>query len=909
MYSVHLLNASRFFLLLTVCIAPWCFGGKYASSQQYLFAGVTLSVLFLLLGGTAERSSNRRLNRHVPLLLIPLTLALVYSTIQSLPLGLPGLANREFGYSPTEWNEILAFAASPFSVTSLDTNVVSFCPSETRLIVLHLAVAIAGFLSGSALFVRTKSVMTLWIVVLINGITMSIFGIIQKIFFNGKLFWTYEIIGDAQPFASFLNRNNASGYLNMVCACGIGLWLWSHSRQEKDRSIQMMLTRKNRTTAIAEFTAHLRQFLAELNGTKLLAVLLTTISFAGVVASASRGGIGALCLGIGVLYFALARRRQWVAANSIAVFPLLGVIFVLAYAGLTQNVGDRLDTISWENFQHSARWKNWWDASHAFENHYVWGTGLGTYRFVYLPFQTYIDPHIYYYAENQYLQTAIEMGIPGILLLLCVLFMTGKTLHWFLFAKKRPEFDPIAYCGLFVFVTQFVQGLVDFGLYRTGNMLLCATLIGSLCGREAFLRRGKKEATEKKTSGKTGLICLTLLCLVSTALATVESYRKAPLEERDFGKKTLNTEDALSRNEVDQQIQTLTNGLRFRPDDPEAGLLVARLLIYRYRLDYFEEFMNEASSRSETSKRIAWNSSGMLYFHNYTIGLRSSQNESARQRLLETQSVRENLVAAYLYLKQADKSCPIIPRIKLLLAQLGPLMGDSKTQVQNWIRQAANLNVVNPELQYVAGFLAFQEEMNAECAGYWKQALSVEDEALQLDDQLLISIYQTSRLRWSPEFIVKNIFPEKPVILMKYAMFDIARLQKPEHTIQGISVDEVQSVVDLLANKTIQILSNREEYELTANDHLLMAQAERIKNKNDEAVRHFQRAVEASSVDVTIRYEFAKFLVELERYEEAEKQAAMCTQLNTREQKYKELEAKIIKLKLENSTKDNIEKP
>ena len=60
---------------------------------------------------------------------------------------------------------------------------------------------------------------------------MAFFGICQQMSWNGKLFWSFPLRHSGYPFSSFVNRNNAAGYLVLCLAAAFGVAFWSWSNR------------------------------------------------------------------------------------------------------------------------------------------------------------------------------------------------------------------------------------------------------------------------------------------------------------------------------------------------------------------------------------------------------------------------------------------------------------------------------------------------------------------------------------------------------------------------------------------------------------------------------------------------------------------------------------------------------
>src|SRR5262249_42689202 len=153
----------------------------------------------------------------------------------------------------------------------------------------------------------------LWIGLAIDGAALSVFGIIQKINWNGKLYWTIPLTHGGQPFASYVNRNNATGFLNIALAATAGWLIWSlsrHGRRPVSQStglVRLPDQEQRRWTELAtraaEPESHRRLHLA---GAATAAALIV----AGIVCSLSRSGFIGLAGGTLVLLLSLSGRRK-----------------------------------------------------------------------------------------------------------------------------------------------------------------------------------------------------------------------------------------------------------------------------------------------------------------------------------------------------------------------------------------------------------------------------------------------------------------------------------------------------------------------------------------------------------------------------------------------------------------------
>src|SRR5690606_25212006 len=181
----------------------------------------------------------------------------------------------------------------------------------------------------------------------------------------GKLYWTIPLELGGQPFAAFVNRNNAAEYLSMCLAGALGLWATS-------RLSRPTPTLEHRRPA----TPH--DLIARVPGTAWGVMVL--LLFGGVLATLSRAG--ALSAVVGVLLVGV-----WAGAGrrtSMFILPLLGIIVAAGiWIGVSNQAAPlrtRLQTLS-NSYSTDGRIQHWTDMRQAVRDFPEWGTGFGTYRY------------------------------------------------------------------------------------------------------------------------------------------------------------------------------------------------------------------------------------------------------------------------------------------------------------------------------------------------------------------------------------------------------------------------------------------------------------------------------------------------------------------------------------------------
>jgi len=259
---------------------------------------------------------------------------------------------------------------------------------------------------------------------------------------------------------TFVNRNHFAAFLAMAAAAGFGLVL-AHIKRSRETG-----TMKTRIMNILD----------NLDGPQLFAGIGVLVVGAGMILSTSRGAIGALGVAL-VLTLGLslvARGRQ---ARELALIWPLGAALVAAV--LWSGSRDLLERLSFSGSVLQERWVQWQSTLGLIRDHWLTGTGPGTYE---LAFTAYKDPDlrplIYDHAHNDYLQLLAEQGVIGTTLLsIVVLLILYRLIHAFMTRR-----DALARGALFASLTgmfaMLVHSIVEFNLQIPANALYFWALAG-----------------------------------------------------------------------------------------------------------------------------------------------------------------------------------------------------------------------------------------------------------------------------------------------------------------------------------------------------------------------------------------------------------------------------------------------
>lgn len=148
-----------------------------------------------------------------------------------------------------------------------------------------------------------------------------------------------------------------------------------------------------------------------------MAVSLSILLFAGMMAAGSRGALFALCPVLMMLLFFMRPTVIERKGYIMTLFVSCAVIFCLTKFGFNeaQNLFDRVADTPVQNLDRftSNRTRLWAASFEMIKNYGFFGTGIGTY-FLYFPeFRLSDDPFGAYFAHNDPIQYWVELGILG----------------------------------------------------------------------------------------------------------------------------------------------------------------------------------------------------------------------------------------------------------------------------------------------------------------------------------------------------------------------------------------------------------------------------------------------------------------------------------------------------------------
>jgi O-antigen ligase len=269
------------------------------------------------------------------------------------------------------------------------------------------------------------------------GFFVSVFGILQHLTFNGKLYWFRVMRYGGVPFGPYVNRNHFAGFAEILIPVALVPLVLGKVRRER----------------------------------LFLVGLFALVPIVALLLSASRGGIASFAVQLVILFSLLLVRRLQSRYMLIGGVLVLCAILAVSWIGV-QQVLNRFSDYQALDVSMGKRGSMTHDTWRIFLDHPLTGTGLGTLQMVFPPYESLYDAKVVNHAHNDYVEALAETGVPGALCclwFLAVLFIESvkglKDLGGSFGAALNLS-GLVGCCGL------LVHSLVDFNLHIPANALL-----------------------------------------------------------------------------------------------------------------------------------------------------------------------------------------------------------------------------------------------------------------------------------------------------------------------------------------------------------------------------------------------------------------------------------------------------
>ncbi len=341
---------------------------------------------------------------------------------------------------------------------------------------LMVVFAVFAF-TASQLFVTRSRITLLLACIAITGAMQAGLGIYQVVFDPTTTVWGIKSFLGGVPFGTFVCRNNAAVILNLGLASSLGLIAWR------------MAAITGASISGDEFPV--TEWLdVAFDRIAMIGIVCSLFCLAGLLACGSRGGLVGAVAGL-LLAFGLVQslHRGTGFVPLLLAIALMAAILLINFDIPTRTI-ERLqgtpDVLFTDEGIRDGRIEHWKDGFRTAMAQPVFGWGVGTYRYAYLPHQKSSSGVWFVNADNLWLEWLVEMGVVGIIVLCVSLAFVIHSLHR-LNASPDPIDHGLASAGWFALGALGVSQIFDFGLRIPANSLVTTVLASAVVSRSTFI--------------------------------------------------------------------------------------------------------------------------------------------------------------------------------------------------------------------------------------------------------------------------------------------------------------------------------------------------------------------------------------------------------------------------------------
>ncbi len=334
------------------------------------------------------------------------------------------------------------------SLLALVSCVFSIYKQESILSVLCLGAFLGSYYLLADILDERKESCLMALVVM--GVGLSVFGLLQYLGFLPHPWWVPRRF----LASTYVNHNHFSGFLELVIPLALGLFIDAERKRLPRRWFFMAA----------------------------LGAMVPAFLFAQ-----SRGAVLSLGAALSVMAFVSLRKRSRATSGVLAAFFIVGLVVFFVYRQSPALAGRMQvqDIVSNGDASWQTRLEIWEGGLQMVRERPWVGFGPGTFASAFPRFRAEGLLTSANFAHNDYLQSAVEMGLLAPLILFwlfVVIFKRG-------FGRAPASSWAVLGCATGI-LSLFLHGFIDFNFHIPANLLLCICF-AALVARGAVRREGE----------------------------------------------------------------------------------------------------------------------------------------------------------------------------------------------------------------------------------------------------------------------------------------------------------------------------------------------------------------------------------------------------------------------------------
>jgi tetratricopeptide (TPR) repeat protein len=727
-------------------------------------------------------------------------------------------------------------------------------PIHTRAAVAGLLICALMTACGAIIFSSRRGQLFLFLVITITGVAVGCFGLHGAFSYQAKNLLELETGGS---FACFKSKNSAGGFLNVCLAGSIGLLTWTlmYLRRKKI-DIRYRFTDENifiRVKGLVE------DFLSDLSTPQIAALLCTIVIVVSLLLSQCRGAaIGGLVGLIGATIFVAIKDRSGSGWIAVAVLLFASVGCMLAFQ-IDENALERLESLSEFDLQLDAingRTYIWSIAWKAMQYYGLWGSGLGTFHFAYLPFQDPSAPIWFYHAESLFFQCGVELGWIGLGTLLISFLICLIQIQRGIPTDAWKYAYTTKFAGGFLLVSQFTHSVVDFALilpalFIPGCLLLGACMESikhvSAMVKKSVDQRERADSEKKSTSiPKSSCIQLIVLCAFVLGLGYVVKPSLDNLAATERLDAWVKSEEAKPRVQQDRlRLQKLLGMWSLDSEslktNPHALKLLADSCIFEFRINQ----LAKASKPVTGDWSEEWPNTRPVILQAILDREKTEEGQERALEIVQGKAGTDLLEQASDLYARAHSLSPLDWR--LCWGRIVSNLGCSRQEMSRLLSPAERLARHYPQQMMDASVLFRKQLSDQQIDQIWKQTMRTNPAAALKVAKMIVNERDVSTLDI-------GIFPQRWELLEQLARNVFTKDKYPE--LNGMLWERAKASL----SKTRK--SQGEKY-------LWLANAAREIGDVDEELFNLGQAYQFAPMDIPIGCRYANRLIDTGEFDKA----------------------------------------
>lgn len=713
--------ASIVVLVVTLAALPWLLGGVIPLARFVLLAGSLIAAGLSLLASLLDRNQ-----AFIPLLLLPLIGIASLGLWQLQPIDAPLLHGMQSALHPI-----------PDGLAADREYVGSLSPDETRsTVALYLSLCLIALVGAN--MVQSQRTMAIVVgIMILNAVLVSSVGFIELFDPNGLALNKRWLISDnvtAHAFSTFINPNNAAGWLCLGFACATGWAAYLMKRSSTQGAQKYGRLNTSRWEQVWQRTAY---FLADLTHWQIFSAICVVFLAAAVLATQSRGGFIALVFGTLLVLGLRSSVRALPGILFAFVICGLGIFALLRWMDVDSEVVGEIESLKNVQVSTDTRIVLWSDSLNITRDFPITGTGLGTYKYAILPYQSRETRLWFRNADNQFVEMLVEGGIVGFLLMIAVgivgvltsIAATRQRHHRSQQARvsgpivSRRFLSAIGLVAGLTTLTQAFSGMFDFGIALPAASSLMVLILAACCG---FLAQSDRSGG---VLHRVALPCPRILLLafyLAPAWFGVDLLQdqwnavqldKSLVTARQLLRKPV-TPESLRR--IPDELDLLQERLECRPDDNEANRVVMWLNVARFRYEVMQADDPVVDQRKNFND--LWGDTTLFAIVRRLSDLRTEDPYLRLDWLQQLAEIGGRLQLPET-LRQVQQRCPLIPHLAEERARLDAIF--ELGEQESLFEKAVFVRPASTSLWYELGLLATANKKYEQAQDYWRRSLQL----------------------------------------------------------------------------------------------------------------------------------------------------------------------------------------